>query len=191
MADEILTDGFVTHTEPSLLNATESDMEKVAVKVSGGPAWARSQEEPHEGVQYFSFCHHKSAARVATLHMLITIFMDDSADMKSHAVHIFNSVRVIKAHLFTFSTLREQIFHQNKVSARGEIRKGKNVIEWAIQMKKLHASGDKDAGSVIKAWNADSSKQQQISGGKAVSLRTLPMPGHVDASCWGASYILE
>ena len=40
-----------------------------------------------------------------------------------------------------------------------------------LPFAKLRAAGDKDAGAVIKAWNAEASKQQQLTGGKAQALK--------------------
>ena len=65
-----------------------------------------------------------------------------------------------------FNNLREQVFHRNKVEARGSIRKAPNVISWTLALAKLRAAGDKDAGAVIRAWNAEASEQQQLRGAR-------------------------
>ena len=77
------------------------------------------------------------------------------------------------AQLVAWGNLREQIFHRNKIDARGSIRKAPNVITWALSLDKLRLAGDKDAGAIIRAWNTEASKQQQIGGGKAQALKNV------------------
>ena len=89
----------------------------------------------------------------------------DGADLDKYLPKLWNSARRINAQFLKFNNLREQVFHRNKVEARGSIRKGPNAISWTLSLAKLRAAGDKDAGAVIKAWNAEASKQQQLTGG--------------------------
>ena len=72
-----------------------------------------------------------------------------------------------------WDNLRTQIFHRNKIDARGSIRKAPNVISWTISFDKLRLVGDKDAGAIIKAWNTESSKHHQIVGAKAQALKNV------------------
>ena len=58
----------------------------------------------------------------------------------------------------------EQVFHRDKIDARGSIRKAPNAISWTMSVTKLRIAGDKDAGAIIKAWNATASRQQRIEG---------------------------
>ena len=75
LADEILTDGFVTDTEPLILNATPTQMEEEGLK--GIPPWG-AMVDGVESLRPFSVCHHKSAARVIALHLLLNVFMEES-----------------------------------------------------------------------------------------------------------------
>ena len=75
LADEILTDGFVTDTEPLILNVTPMQMEKEGLK--GISPWG-AMVDGVASLRPFSVCHHKSAARVIALHLLLNVFMEES-----------------------------------------------------------------------------------------------------------------
>ena len=75
LADEILTDGFVTDTEPLLLNVTPTQMEQQGLP--GIPPWG-VMVNGVASLRPFSVCHHKSAARVIALHLLVNVFMEES-----------------------------------------------------------------------------------------------------------------
>ena len=75
LADEILTDGFVTDTEPLILNVTPTQMEEEGLK--GIPPWG-AMVDGGQSLRPFSVCHHKSAARVIALHLLLNVFMEES-----------------------------------------------------------------------------------------------------------------
>ena len=75
LADEILTDGFVTDTEPLILNVTPMQMEQQGLE-SISP-WG-AMVDGVASLRPFSVCHHKSAARVIALHLLLNVFMEES-----------------------------------------------------------------------------------------------------------------
>ena len=75
LADEILTDGFVTDTEPLILNVTPMQMEQQGLE-SIAP-WG-AMVDGVASLRPFSVCHHKSAARVIALHLLLNVFMEES-----------------------------------------------------------------------------------------------------------------
>ncbi len=75
LADEILTDGFVTDTEPLMLNVAKNEMS--AAGTPGIPPWGEMTETGQQTLRAFSLCHHKSAARAATLHLLVNIFLEE------------------------------------------------------------------------------------------------------------------
>ena len=81
LADEILTDGFVTDTEPLILNVTPMQMEKEMLNVDlmeeGISPWG-AMVDGVASLRPFSVCHHKSAARVIALHLLLNVFMEES-----------------------------------------------------------------------------------------------------------------
>ena len=77
LADEILTDGFVTDTEPLILNVTPMQMEKEVDLMEGISPWG-AMVDGVASLRPFSVCHHKSAARVIALHLLLNVFMEES-----------------------------------------------------------------------------------------------------------------
>ena len=97
----------------------------------------------------------------------------DSASIQTYSPKLWHSTRRIHVKFLAFTTLRAQVFHRNKVGARGSIRKAPDVITWTIDLAMLRAAGDKDAGTIIKAWHMDASKQQQLLGSKAQTLKTI------------------
>ena len=77
------------------------------------------------------------------------------------------------AQLVAWDNLRSQIFHRNKIDARGSIRKAPNVISWTTSLDKLREAGDKDAATIIRAWNRESSRSHQIVEAKAQALKNV------------------
>ena len=75
LADEILTDGFVTDTEPLILNVTPTQMEEEGLK--GIPPWG-AMVDGVQSLRPFSVCHHKSASRVIALHLVLNAFLKES-----------------------------------------------------------------------------------------------------------------
>ena len=75
LAAEILTDGFVTDTGPLIPNVTPTQMEEECLK--GIPPWG-AMVDGVQSLRPFSVCHHKSAARVIALHLLLNVFMEES-----------------------------------------------------------------------------------------------------------------
>ena len=77
LVDEILTDGFVTDTEPLILNVTPMQMEQQGLE--GIPPWgATVGVDGSASLRPLSVCHHKSAARVIALHLLLNVFLEES-----------------------------------------------------------------------------------------------------------------
>ena len=75
LVDEILTDGFVTDTEPLILNVTPMQMEQQGLE--GISPWGATVDGG-ASLRPFSVCHHKSAARVIALHLLLNVFLEES-----------------------------------------------------------------------------------------------------------------
>ena len=77
LVDEILTDGFVTDTEPLILNVTPMQMEQQGLE--GIPPWgATVGGDGFASLRPFSVCHHKSSARVIALHLLLNVSLEES-----------------------------------------------------------------------------------------------------------------
>ena len=58
----------------------------------------------------------------------------DGCSLEHYHSKLWASVRRTNAKLVVWNTLRAQIFHRNKMNARGSIRKAPNVITWAISL---------------------------------------------------------
>ena len=97
----------------------------------------------------------------------------DSASIQTFSPKLWHRTRRINVKFLVFTTLRAQVFHRNKVGARGSIRKAPDAITWTIDLAMLRAAGDKDAGTIIKAWHMEASKQQQLLGSKARTLKNI------------------
>ena len=76
LADEILTDGFVTETEPLMLNASPKEIQQLQEGWAFIPPWGETVNG-NRTLRPFSLCHHKSAARVITLHLIVNVFLED------------------------------------------------------------------------------------------------------------------
>ena len=97
----------------------------------------------------------------------------DGCKIQQYHPTLWASVGRICAQLVVWDNLRCQIFHRNKIDARGSIRKTPNAILWTTSLDKLREVGDKDPSAIIKAWNAESWKQHQIQGAKAQALTNV------------------
>jgi hypothetical protein len=78
--------------------------------------WATGFTEP---LPPFSLALHKGAARAVTLHLILTLCLDDEVDIKQLIPKMWQSMRMLKVKDVHFSTLREQTFNNFKLSARG------------------------------------------------------------------------
>ena len=85
LADEILTDGLVTDTEPLILNVTPTQMEQQGLK--GIPPWGATIDGS-DSIRPFSVCHHKSSARVTALHLVLLPFIQESQLLARYIIDI-------------------------------------------------------------------------------------------------------
>ena len=69
----------------------------------------------------------------------------DGCSFQQYHPTLWASVRRIYAQLVVWDNMRSQIFHRNKIDARGSIRKAPNVITWALPLDKLLQSLDRAA----------------------------------------------
>ena len=76
LADEIPTDGFVAETEPLLLNASPKEIQQLQEGWAFIPPWGETVNGKRT-LRPFSLCHHKSAARVSTLHLIVHVLCED------------------------------------------------------------------------------------------------------------------
>lgn len=73
---------------------------------------------------------------------------------------------------------REEVFGNFKMSARGAIRNPPSPVTWVFSLERLALEcSETDSAAVIKVWNGQASKAQQLTGAKAVSVKhILEMP---------------
>ena len=69
----------------------------------------------------------------------------DGCSIQQYHPKLWASTRRIYAKLVVWNNLRDQIFHRNKIDARGSIRKAPNFIMWALPLDKLLQSLDRAA----------------------------------------------
>ena len=104
-------DGFVTAGEVLILNS--GAIERMAqVCTPGSVPWADGPTVL-DSTMMFAFSHHKSAARVATLHVICSLFLDDEVDMKAVHPVLWHSICNIRAINLSFPTMRAQTFVQH------------------------------------------------------------------------------
>ena len=101
---------------------------------------------------------------LACLRILNHTPQEDGCSIQQYYPKLWASVWRICAQLVVWDNLWSQIFHRSKIDARGSIRKALNAISWTMSLTKLRIVGEKDAGAIIKAWNASASRQQRIEG---------------------------
>ena len=65
------------------------------------------------------------------------------------------------------------MFFNFKESIRGSIRKPPNAMTWVHSLMALVKCGETDPGGVIRIWNAQASRNSQIAGEKAQSIKNI------------------
>ena len=87
---------------------------------------------------------------------------------------LFFSIQELHCCSLAFSTQRDMLFSNFKMSGRGSIRKPPNLIDWVHSLKQLAVrGGDRDTGNIIKTWNSQCTQNLQIVGRKSMSLKNL------------------
>lgn len=172
LADHIMIESFLTQQEPLMLSSGSVAKQQSLARPGVDLAWpSAAPKDTH--VKPFSIGHHKSAGRVTTLHLILTLFMDDDINVEQSAPALWQSVRTIKAIDMKFSSALEETFSNFRISHRGAIRRPPSVLSWCIALGRLQKSGESDAASIVKTWNKDAPKSSQLVGGKALSVKNL------------------
>ena len=81
LADQLITDGFVTDTEPLMLNGSRHD----TMCDDFVPPWGDKMDGGKPTLRALSGRHRKYAARSATLHLLVNIFIEEIGGVLDHA----------------------------------------------------------------------------------------------------------
>ena len=168
LVDELCTDGFAT-TEPLKIDAAEERLRR-----DGVPAPWTSENVAHN-IPAFGVGFEKGVARNATLHLMLSLILDDDVDLQKVLPTLYASLFNIKCSYQLHPDTESRIFAAFKASSRGSIRKAPSVISWVVVLKKLQLS---TAGSeatptagVVQRWNRTASKREQLSGAKAQAIK--------------------
>ncbi len=143
LAEEIVTDGFVTAGENLLVNIALSGEHCTLQRPWPGSCTL--------GVQAVGYC--KGQARMNTLLCMLSCAIDNGLCLGDVTPKIQQTVSRINCQAPYFASKREELFVNFKLSARGSIRKPPHVMTWVDSLMKLRKAGDADAGGIIKAWN--------------------------------------
>jgi hypothetical protein len=181
LLDEYLANGFTTSGD-NLLVTQLVDLASlpaawctsVTVEVDGQPV-TNVQPEGQLGSQ--SIGYSKGQARMLTLLATVSILLQDGVTKETfEMVHprLYASILQINVQCIKYNSKREEIFSNFRLSHQGAIRKAPSAITWVVALEALHEEhGETDAAAVLKVWNASASKQSQIVGGKAQTVKNI------------------
>lgn len=166
----ILTDGFMTKGDCIITNAGGPEqINSIGLPVSKDAIpWKSSDPLKPLGVAI-----QKGNARVSTLHMIVTLCLDDEVDLQRVVPELWRSICEIRAVNISFGTLREHTFHNFKLSSRECKRRPPNVVSWVVVLDKMQQAGDKDAGASIRQWNKGNPKTNHVVCAKAQSVKHI------------------
>ena len=161
---EILKDGFVTDGDPLILAGS---IEHVKLSVPWPP------ESGGLPLAAFSASYIKGMARCCTLLALLHLCKVDGVEIKDVHPKLWSSCCLIAATHRPHADRRSEALENFKLSCRGSIRKPPNVITFVGTVFNLGLTEEKDFTSFAKDWNKASSKQFQITGQKAMTLKLM------------------
>ena len=179
LVDSIMTDGFLTEHEPlRICSGGPEEMARAAREAVGDmePPWKQVS-----AVLPMCLGHHKSASRVAALHLIVQLFIDDEVDMEQAFPALYHSVRNIRCVNVEFATKRGQLLDNMKLSTSGAIRKAPNVLSWVIGLRRLQECGDADQGAIVREWNEKCMSGSQLQGAKAQAVKLILMQCDMEA----------
>jgi len=169
LANEILTDGFLTFEEPL-------KVVHVANIVDPNLAWVARAQVKSDGNDlvlggYFCAGYAKGMSRACTfLGLAALIMMDDTSEpslYRDALPHLFSTGGAVWVHCLNLADGVEAALYNAKVSQRGSIRKSNNVITWAGVIARLRCNGEaRDPGLLLRRWNQMSGveRENQILG---------------------------
>jgi hypothetical protein len=85
----------------------------------------------------------------------------------------YKSILQINTIVMSFPTRRDAVFENFKLSNRGAIRRPPSAITWMVALDALKKDGDGDASAVVKTWNSQTAKSNQLLGAKAQAVKNL------------------
>ncbi len=218
LLDEYLVDGFLTAAEPlrvTLVDDFPVQGDGPWVVVPPGPSSVVVPPEPSSVVVHpgppgpalrtkllpQSVGYTKGHARMCTLLSIFSYCLDHGLDLKTVHSELYRSALRIHAHYVPYRTKRDALFANFQMSSRGSIRKPPHSLTWVAALRKLNVGGDRDAGAIVRAWNATVSRASALTGAKSMSVRLVleQMPdeayavlvAHVSACGWDACAVSD
>ena len=75
-----------------------------------------------------------------------------------------------------FTSKRDELFYNFKISHRGSIRRAPNAITWCCGLEiTWEKHGEVDPGNVVALWNKSAAKGNALWAGKAQSVNNTPV----------------
>lgn len=86
---------------------------------------------------------------------------------------LYTTLQVVSCNAIAFSRATDEVFYNFKESIRGSIRKPPNAMTWVHSLMALVKCGENDPAGVIRTWNFQASRNSQITGEKAQSIKNI------------------
>ncbi|OLP74068.1 hypothetical protein AK812_SmicGene46500 [Symbiodinium microadriaticum] len=166
MAEHILKDGFVTHSEPLFVLPPR--------------VYIFHEDTISEAGVFskFSVSYVKGQSRMVTALAVLAVMKRDGLDVQQAELY-----QSIKQHHFcgnpcSASTANASNavmlrFYGFKISSRGSLREAPTAVTWVHALLNLQKTGRYDCQNVLTAWNTRSTRSDQVTGGKYMSVKNL------------------
>ena len=161
-------DGFSTAGQPLLLWQKDSGHEEDTLKAPWGQARGSMLTLPPHCLSYI-----KGRGRTATVLTILSMVIDDGIDLALVHEKLFHSLRVVWINVIRCDNFRHQALLNISLSQKGSIRKSYNCNTWCKTLRSLQQRGDTDAAETIRIHNNGVSKQFQLVGAKAQSVKCV------------------
>ncbi|CAE7275539.1 unnamed protein product [Symbiodinium sp. CCMP2592] len=159
MAEHILKDGFVSHSEPLFVLPPDKDCIPAATGI----------------LPKFSVTYVKGQSRMVTALAILAVMKRDGMELREAAPLLWKSLQRIQCKSIECSDAQEQLhrFYGFKISSRGSLREAPTAVTWVHALLNLQKTGRYDCQNVLTAWNSRSVKADQVTGGKYMSVKNL------------------
>ena len=162
LMDQIMSDGFVTSSQPLLVTTPPHVVQgpPLVVHWSGNLGTA-------------TLAYSKGAARTQTILALLRWCQLNNCSVRHGHPTLYGTLLVIFAHKIECATRLDEALLNMKLSVRGSIRTANNVIETVMMIRNLEMMGASDIAGFVRKWNAQSGKLAAITGKRAACLKLL------------------
>ena len=179
LVEEILHHGFITSSEPVLAfkmekpwppTAKDDYHKNILEQVAPG-----STLHLPKVIEPFSFGQIKGQARCINLLLVLSVLFEDAPDLDfvEHLPKLHASVNTIWSFAVQCGTQQDRMFMNFTISHRSAIRRAPHVVMWVQTLLKLNLQGKGEFANIVKAWNCNASKGNQLVGSKAVAVKAL------------------